>query len=96
MVGVAGVDGAAVTVTTTLAPEHGPELDPVPAPHQPVEELPAQDYLPTLETATVNVVSTLYSKIVKIIEKNTEVHMIPMGNSKYLKKNRPSISRYPV
>ena len=81
------MDGAAVTVTTTLAPEHGPELDPVTAPHQPAEELPAQDHLPTQETATVNVVSTLYSKIVKMIEKNTgiEVHMIPMGNSKYLK-----------
>ena len=63
MVGTTGVDGAAVTVTTTLALEHGPELDPVPAPHQPVEELPAQDHLPTLATATVNVVSTLYSKI---------------------------------
>ena len=87
MVGTTGVDGAAVTVTTTLALEHGPELDPVPAPHQPVEELLAQDHLPTLATATVNVVSTLYSKIVKMIEKNTgiEVHMIPMGNSKYLK-----------
>ena len=61
--GAAGVDGVAVPVTTTLAPEHGPELDPVTAPHQPVEELPAQDHLPTQETATVNVVSIFQERI---------------------------------
>ncbi|XP_063677604.1 uncharacterized protein LOC134813690 [Bolinopsis microptera] len=54
--GAAGLDGVAVPVTTTLAPEHGPELDPATTPHQPVGGHPAQDHLPTQETATVNVV----------------------------------------
>ena len=56
--GVIGAAGAAVTVITAQERELGPERGLVAILHQHVEGPPALDNLQTLETVTVNAVST--------------------------------------
>ena len=58
MAGVVGAAGAAVTVITAQEREHGSEQGLVATLHQHVEDPPALENLQTLETVTVNAVST--------------------------------------